>query len=68
MKCIICEKDAQAICQFCGRAVCKEHIREQRFTSGYTSQFSTWTVKQNAVAVANAVWCGCCNLEFCATA
>jgi hypothetical protein len=67
MKCIWCDKEAQAICKFCGRAVCKEHIIEQRYPSGFANKAGFWSGKLNGVAVPDAVWCGTCHPEFSGT-
>ena len=64
MKCIKCEKEARAVCQFCGRAVCETHLQEQRFVSGYTSIGGIWSTRDNAVSVDDAVWCGECHPEY----
>jgi hypothetical protein len=64
MKCIQCEKEARAICQFCGRAVCEDHISKQRFVSGYTSSGGILSFTDNGVSVPDAVWCGQCQPEF----
>ena len=64
MKCIKCEKEARAVCQFCGRAVCEEHLQQKRFVSGYTSIGSIWSTTDNAVSVEDAVWCGECHPEY----
>jgi hypothetical protein len=64
MKCIKCENEARAVCQFCGRAVCQEHISEQRFVSGYTSLGGIWSSTDNAFSVDDAVWCGMCHPEY----
>jgi hypothetical protein len=61
MKCIKCDQEARAVCQFCGRAVCKEHIQKARFVTGYTSRAGFWGSSDNAVSVEDAVWCGECH-------
>ena len=68
MKCIRCEKDARAICQFCGRAVCEDHISAMRFVSGYTSTGTWLSFTDNAVSVEDAVHCGICHPEYVRTA
>jgi hypothetical protein len=52
------------VCQFCGRAVCAEHISQQRFVTGFTSVAGIWSFKDNAVSVEDAVWCGLCHPEY----
>ncbi|MBI9043617.1 MAG: hypothetical protein JEZ06_03980 [Anaerolineaceae bacterium] len=58
MKCIRCGKDAVAVCRFCGRAVCKDHIQ----TMNYIISVYPSMVKQvpKALVVADAVYCGIC--------
>ena len=57
MKCIRCEKPAEAVCRFCGRAVCADHIRTMNYIiSVYTSSEQI----QKALVVADAVYCGIC--------
>ncbi len=60
MKCSKCEKEARAVCQFCGRAVCEAHIEAQRFVTGFTSVTGMLSTN-NAVSVEDAVWCGTCH-------
>jgi hypothetical protein len=64
MKCVQCENEASAICQFCGRAVCADHISTLRFVSGYTPMLPRFSKTENAVSVADAVHCGVCHPEF----
>ena len=68
MKCIECEEEAVAICKFCGRAVCKEHIKAKEFVSGYTSWGGAFSSTENAVRIKDAVWCGICHPEYKTTA
>ena len=63
MKCINCDKDAHAVCQFCGRAVCRNHFREAEFLSGYSRLMGMWGPAQSAIRVENAVWCGICSIH-----
>jgi hypothetical protein len=67
VKCVLCEKEAQAICKFCGRAVCKGHIREQRYPSGFANKLGWWSREPNGVVVPDTVWCGSCHPEFSGT-
>ena len=64
MKCIKCDEQASAVCQFCGRAVCKEHIQHKRFVSGYTSFGGILSPTDNAFSVEDAVWCGACQPKY----
>ena len=64
MKCITCDNEARAVCQFCGRAVCADHIQPRRFVSGYASVGGIFSFSDNAVSVDDAVWCGLCHPEY----
>jgi hypothetical protein len=66
MKCIKCEEEARAVCKFCGRAVCKQHIRERRFATGSTTKTAMSTGRE-VLSVDDAVWCGECHPETHAT-
>lgn len=58
MNCFHCDRSAHAACQFCGRAVCKEHIQIAPFIVGlYQGEDKV----QKAIVVPDAVWCGACN-------
>ena len=63
MKCVKCGTDAVAICKFCGRAVCEEHIQTQAFASGFSAKGGFWNMQENAVRIRDAVWCGVCHPE-----
>ncbi|MHB1034824.1 MAG: hypothetical protein ACYC35_11145 [Pirellulales bacterium] len=67
MKCIHCDNEARAVCQFCGRAVCQDHLREQTFFSGYSTKMGWWTANKSAVRIDDAVWCGRCHPEHLST-
>lgn len=58
MKCIRCDKQAEAVCRFCGRAVCSTHLQ----TLNYIVTVYTSATKQvtKALVVADAVFCGLC--------
>ena len=64
MRCIHCDSEARAVCQFCGRAVCETHIKEQRFVSGFTPYGGFWRKIKYGVRVEKAVWCGHCQLIY----
>jgi len=64
MKCIKCENEARAVCQFCGRAVCADHIQTQRFVSGFSSFGGILSFSDNALSVHDAVWCGICTPSY----
>ena len=56
MECWHCGRPAQAICRFCGRAVCKDHAK---MLPSIVSVFGD-DGKNKAVVVGDAVWCGLC--------
>jgi len=58
MNCIHCERTAHATCRFCGRAVCKDHLKTSPFILGiYRGEKDI----NKAIVVADAVYCGLCN-------
>lgn len=61
MKCIWCEEEARAICRFCGRSVCREHIQQERFIVGYRSRGFLGGSVPRVLSVSDAVWCGKCH-------
>lgn len=57
MQCILCEKPAQSICRFCGRALCKNHIQNMNYIiTVYSGSENT----PKSLVVADAVFCGIC--------
>jgi hypothetical protein len=57
MKCWNCGEEASGVCTFCGRAVCKEHVREMpAILAVYVGEERT----PKAIAVAGALFCGEC--------
>jgi len=63
MKCISCGKEARAICKFCGRAVCEDHIAQRRYVTGYSGVGGLLSFSNNGLSVEEAVWCQKCNPE-----
>ncbi len=62
MKCFICEKEAVAICKYCGRAICKEHTKEGPLVVhgigiGGVGAHREW------LEIRGAVWCGICKIK-----
>lgn len=57
MKCCRCDKQAEAICRFCGRAVCGAHIQGMNYI--ITVYIGKKMVPRSLV-VADAVFCGVC--------
>jgi len=67
MKCFLCDSDAQAICKFCGRAVCRDHTKTKEFHSGYGQKVkdNLWpSGSYTGVDVSDAVWCGQCSVDY----
>ncbi len=57
MKCWFCEKEARAVCHFCGRAVCKDHAgKMSTFVAMYLGGQNT----PKGLVVAGVIWCGEC--------
>jgi hypothetical protein len=57
MNCIHCNRTAHAICRFCGRAVCRDHLSESPFI---ISLYRGEEQVQKAIVVTDAVFCGLC--------
>ena len=62
MKCINCEKEARAVCRFCGRAVCEDHLHSNKFYSGFVSTIMGYG--DNALLVEDAIWCKICQPKY----
>jgi hypothetical protein len=57
MNCVHCDRSAYAVCRFCGRGVCKNHITEAPYIVGlYEGDRGI----QKAIVVPDAVYCGLC--------
>lgn len=57
MKCIHCSNEAEGICIFCGRGLCKKHQKKKPNILGvYDEKDDTPRV----LMVKNALWCGLC--------
>lgn len=57
MKCWHCEELARAACVFCGRFVCKDHVKPM---STFIAMFLGGNESPKGLAVANVIWCGEC--------
>ena len=57
MECWICKRPAQAICIFCGKAVCQEHAQ---LKPSVKSVFKDNKGDLQAIVVDGGVWCGKC--------
>ena len=65
MLCNYCENQARAVCRFCGAGVCKSHMAAARFaTGGATPDPSAGTQRAEYILVANAIWCGRCQVQW----
>jgi hypothetical protein len=58
MKCCRCDSTAEAVCRFCGRAVCGAHIQTLNYIVTVYQGVSKQVPK--ALVVADAVFCGIC--------
>ncbi|MBI4321385.1 MAG: hypothetical protein HY675_23070 [Chloroflexi bacterium] len=58
MNCFHCDKPASGVCRFCGRALCKEHMKN-RIPYIITIFVGDKQIPK-AVAVADALFCGTC--------
>lgn len=57
MKCIRCDKQAEAVCRFCGRAVCSSHIQGMNYI---ITVYVGKKMVPRSLVVADAVYCGVC--------
>ena len=57
MECWICKRPAQAICIFCGRAVCQEHAQMK---PAVKNVFRSNDGSLKAIVVEGGIWCGKC--------
>jgi len=67
MKCFFCEDDSRAVCKFCGRSVCKEHVQQSPFYTGYGRKVrdNLWpSGSETGITVTDAVWCGHCSVKY----
>ena len=57
MNCWHCDRPAHAVCRFCGRGLCREHVKGMPFIlEVYRSEAGP----AKALVVADAAWCGVC--------
>jgi hypothetical protein len=67
MKCFSCEEDARAVCAFCGRAVCKDHLKTRDLFAGFGAhnRHSIFQIGDDTgITVHSAVWCGHCSVQY----
>ncbi len=58
MNCWQCNQPAQAVCRFCGRAVCKGHAQTMNYIVSVYPSESKKVLK--SLVVADAIFCGIC--------
>ena len=58
MKCCKCGRPAVAVCVFCGRAVCEDHIKEMPHVLAIYRNAKN---QLRALVTPDAVYCGMCN-------
>jgi hypothetical protein len=57
MNCWHCDRPAHGVCAFCGRALCRDHVRElPHIVALYPNQRGV----QQAIITARALFCGVC--------
>jgi hypothetical protein len=57
MNCWHCERPAHGVCQFCGRAICKDHTKYLPFI---VDIFTDSQGEYKALVVGDALYCGIC--------
>lgn len=57
MNCWHCERPAHGVCRFCGRGLCKEHVRTLPYIVGI---YHNAEGMQKALVVGDALYCGVC--------
>lgn len=59
MRCWVCGGNAEGVCRFCGRGVCKTHARTRPFL------FEVWERdgRLDGLAVEDALHCGVCKVR-----
>lgn len=58
MNCWVCDRPAHGTCQFCGRALCKDHVRSlPHILEIYHNKGGG---SPQALVVADALYCGLC--------
>ena len=62
MMCFLCGKDAVAVCRYCGRAVCKDHIKEGPVMRQGIHCEVAIGAEDEWLEIGNAVWCGICHI------
>ncbi len=63
LKCFRCGIDAVAICRYCGRAVCKDHVKEGPVIRHGVYCEGAIGAKKEWLEISGGVWCGICHIE-----
>jgi hypothetical protein len=56
MRCWVCGGPADGVCRFCGRGICKEHVRSMP----YVIAVFTGATELKGLALDDALYCGIC--------
>jgi hypothetical protein len=56
MNCWHCSRPSHGICKFCGRAVCKDHVKERIYIVSVYLKDS----EEKAIITKKALYCGFC--------
>ncbi|MFG0250359.1 MAG: B-box zinc finger protein [Phycisphaeraceae bacterium JB051] len=64
MKCVNCQSEAEAICKFCGRAVCMNCAGERVHKSGVAQSKHFTQSPRSCIVVNNAIWCRQCQVHI----
>jgi hypothetical protein len=61
MLCFHCEQAARGVCRFCGRGLCKDHMKKRMpfIITIYVGEHNT----PKAIVVRDALWCNVCRPE-----
>ncbi len=60
MNCWTCERPAQGICRFCGRAVCREHAQHMPYSLEIFAEVSSSETSYKGLVVPDVLYCGVC--------
>jgi len=63
MKCVACGQEAVAVCRFCGRAVCSEHVCQGPALVLPAAPSTPADKPAAGLQVDGAVWCGLCHVK-----
>lgn len=57
MNCWHCERTANGVCKFCGRALCKDHVKMMPYVLNI---FRNKAMELKALVVSDVLYCGVC--------